>query len=81
MNFYMQWLSSTDIQELAMGYLLPGRPLAMETFRAYNSMSMSQALSLLGDFKLGHYMKIPPRLIFIVQVMINFYYKMAIWRD
>ncbi|KAJ8637088.1 hypothetical protein MRB53_011355 [Persea americana] len=65
-----QWLSSTDhTQELAMGYLLPGRPLAMETFRVYNSMSMSQALSLLGDFKLGHYMKIPPRLIFIVQVV------------
>ncbi|XXG55183.1 hypothetical protein AAC387_Pa03g2907 [Persea americana] len=64
-----QWLSSIDIQELGMGYLLPGRPLAMETFRAYNSMSMSQALSLLGDFKLGHYMKIPPRLIFIVQVV------------
>ncbi|KAJ8637079.1 hypothetical protein MRB53_011346 [Persea americana] len=63
-----QLLYSTDIQELAMGYLLPGRPLALMTFRAYNYIGVSQAVSLLGDFKLGHYMKVPPRAIFTVQV-------------
>lgn len=30
---------------------------------------MSQAVSFLQDFKLGHYMKIPPRSMFIVQVI------------
>jgi hypothetical protein len=29
---------------------------------------MTQALSFLGDFKIGHYMKIPPKSMFIVQV-------------
>jgi hypothetical protein len=29
---------------------------------------MSQAIMFLQDFKLGHYMKIPPRSMFIVQV-------------
>lgn len=66
---------STDIQELAMGYALSGRPLALMTFRAYNYVGVSQAISLLGDFKLGHYMKVPPRAIFTVQVIINLYTK------
>jgi len=30
---------------------------------------MSQALSFVGDLKLGHYMKIPPRTMFMVQVV------------
>lgn len=71
----MQSLGSTNFQELAMGYLLAGRPLALQTFTAYNTTSILQATSLLRDFKLGHYMKIPPRSIFIVQVKI-FYTKL-----
>ena len=31
-------------------------------------MSIAQAVSFLSDFKLGHYMKIPPRSMFLVQV-------------
>ncbi|KAJ2033529.1 hypothetical protein H4S04_009297, partial [Coemansia sp. S16] len=30
---------------------------------------MAQALSLVGDQKLGHYMKIPPRHLFIAQLV------------
>ena len=29
---------------------------------------MNQAVSFLNDFKLGHYIKIPPRSMFLVQV-------------
>jgi hypothetical protein len=35
-------------------------------------MSMAQAVSFLSDFKLGHYMKIPPRSMFLVQVLFSF---------
>lgn len=56
------------ITELIVGYLYPGRPLANVTFKTYGYISMSQALWLLQDFKLGHYMKIPPRSMFVVQV-------------
>ncbi|XP_031264016.1 oligopeptide transporter 5-like [Pistacia vera] len=56
------------ITELIIGYMYPGRPLANVTFKTYGYISMSQALSFLGDFKLGHYMKIPPRSMFIVQL-------------
>ncbi|XP_016163975.1 oligopeptide transporter 1-like [Arachis ipaensis] len=56
------------ITELIIGYLYPGKPLANVTFKTYGYISMTQALSFLGDFKLGHYMKIPPKSMFIVQL-------------
>ncbi|KAK8916637.1 Oligopeptide transporter 1 [Platanthera zijinensis] len=55
------------ITEYIIGLMLPGKPLANVTFKTYSSMSMSQALALLNDLKLGHYMKIPPKSMFIVQ--------------
>jgi hypothetical protein len=41
-------------------------------FKTYGYMSMAQAVSFLSDFKLGHYMKIPPRSMFLVQVLSSF---------
>jgi len=55
------------ITEYLMGYILPGKPIANVCFKVYGYMSMSQAVSFLSDFKLGHYMKIPPRSMFLVQ--------------
>ncbi|KAJ4725316.1 putative Oligopeptide transporter [Melia azedarach] len=57
------------ITELIIGYLYPGKPLANVAFKTYGYISMSQALSFLADFKLGHYMKIPPKSMFIVQLV------------
>ncbi|KAF5730458.1 oligopeptide transporter 1-like [Tripterygium wilfordii] len=57
------------ITELIIGYLYPGRPLANVTFKTYGYISMTQALGFVQDFKLGHYMKIPPRSMFIVQLV------------
>ncbi|XP_059460568.1 oligopeptide transporter 4-like [Corylus avellana] len=57
------------ITEYIMGIILPGRPIANVCFKTYGYMSMSQAISFLGDFKLGHYMKIPPRSMFLVQFL------------
>ncbi|XP_057973518.1 oligopeptide transporter 4-like [Malania oleifera] len=55
------------ITEYLMGVILPGRPIANVCFKTYGYISMSQAVSFLSDFKLGHYMKIPPRSMFVVQ--------------
>ncbi|OVA07244.1 Oligopeptide transporter [Macleaya cordata] len=57
------------ITELIIGYLYPGKPLANVAFKTYGYISMTQALTFLGDFKLGHYMKIPPKSMFIVQLL------------
>ncbi|KAI9177031.1 hypothetical protein LWI28_010213 [Acer negundo] len=55
------------ITEYVMGLIYPGRPIANVCFKVYGYMSMAQAVSFLNDFKLGHYMKIPPRSMFLVQ--------------
>ncbi|KAH7567617.1 hypothetical protein JRO89_XS07G0105100 [Xanthoceras sorbifolium] len=55
------------ITEYIMGLIYPGKPIANVCFKTYGYMSMTQAISFLSDFKLGHYMKIPPRSMFLVQ--------------
>ncbi|CAI9291744.1 unnamed protein product [Lactuca saligna] len=57
------------ITEYAMGLIYPGKPIANVCFKTYGYMSMTQAISFLSDFKLGHYMKIPPRSMFLVQFL------------
>ncbi|EIN07938.1 small oligopeptide transporter [Punctularia strigosozonata HHB-11173 SS5] len=55
------------ITELIIGYALPGRPVAMMMFKTWGYITMAQALTFASDFKLGHYMKIPPRPMFWAQ--------------
>ncbi|MQL83885.1 hypothetical protein Taro_016393 [Colocasia esculenta] len=55
------------ITEYVMGIIMPGKPIANICFKVYGYMSMTQAISFLADFKLGHYMKIPPKSMFLVQ--------------
>lgn len=51
------------------GYLYPERPVANMCFKVYGYISMAQALTFVADFKLGHYMKIPPRAMFTAQMV------------
>ncbi|XP_048235829.1 oligopeptide transporter 1 isoform X2 [Ricinus communis] len=57
------------ITELIIGYMYPGKPLANVAFKTYGYISMSQAIMFISDFKLGHYMKVPPKSMFIVQLV------------
>ncbi|KAH7884149.1 OPT oligopeptide transporter protein-domain-containing protein [Phlebopus sp. FC_14] len=57
------------ITELIIGYALPGRPIAMMMFKTWGYITMTQALTFTADFKLGHYMKIPPRKMFWCQII------------
>ncbi|KDN42409.1 putative isp4-oligopeptide transporter [Tilletiaria anomala UBC 951] len=57
------------ITEFIVGYMLPGRPLAMMLFKVYGYIAMVQGLSFVSDLKFGHYMKIPPRLMFWSQII------------
>ncbi|PIL27253.1 transporter [Ganoderma sinense ZZ0214-1] len=57
------------ITELIVGYMLPGRPVAMMMFKTWGYITMSQAMIFTSDFKLGHYMKIPPRPMFWCQIV------------
>ncbi|OBT41372.1 hypothetical protein VE00_08212 [Pseudogymnoascus sp. WSF 3629] len=52
------------ITEFIIGYMLPGRPLAMMMFKMYGYITVYQGLYFTQDLKLAHYMKVPQRTIF-----------------
>ncbi|KAH6904577.1 small oligopeptide transporter [Coprinopsis sp. MPI-PUGE-AT-0042] len=57
------------ITELIVGFMLPGKPNAMMIFKTYGYITMAQAMQFTADFKLGHYMKVPPRPMFWCQIV------------
>ncbi|KAI5783978.1 OPT oligopeptide transporter protein-domain-containing protein [Pyronema domesticum] len=57
------------ICQLVCGWLYPGRPVANMLFVTYGYITSTQGLKFAADLKLGHYMKIPPRLLFGVQMV------------
>lgn len=57
------------MDELIAGYMLPGKPVANTVFKTISLMTTSQAVGFAADLKLGHYMKIPPRMMFTVQIV------------
>ena len=55
--------------QLIAGEIFPGRPVANMVFVTYSYISSAQGIKFSSDLKLGHYMKIPPRLLFTVQMV------------
>ncbi|RKF60643.1 Glutathione transporter 1, partial [Erysiphe neolycopersici] len=56
------------ICQLICGSLFPGRPIANMIFVIFGYISSAQGIKFSADLKLGHYMKIPPRVLFSVQM-------------
>ena len=56
------------LAEFIISYLLPGRPIAVMIFKNCCYGTMAQAVNFTSIFKVGHYMKIPPRTMFFWQV-------------
>ncbi|KIW08125.1 OPT family small oligopeptide transporter [Verruconis gallopava] len=56
------------ICQLICGVVFPGRPVANMVFVTYGYISSTQGLKFSSDLKLGHYMKIPPRVLFNLQL-------------
>ena len=57
------------IVELIMGYALPGNGQALMFIKAMSTNFGEVAVAYIGQQKLGHYTKIPPRALFRVQVL------------
>lgn len=55
--------------EYIIGYMQPGRPVAMMLFKTYGYITMNQAHAFLSDLKLAHYLKIPQRVTFFDQIV------------
>jgi len=56
------------LAQIIPGGLLPGQPIANMIFKGYTIQTLAEALSFVQDLKLGHYIKVPPRATFIVQL-------------
>ncbi|KAM0815583.1 hypothetical protein AB5N19_01382 [Seiridium cardinale] len=56
------------ITEMVVGYMTPGRPVAMMLFKSWGYMLAYNGLTYVSDLKIGHYMKIPPRTMFAAQL-------------
>jgi hypothetical protein len=57
------------IYELIAGYMLPGHPIANMIFKTVAYTTTNQTINFAADLKLGHYMKIPPRIMFTIQII------------
>ncbi|KAH7146222.1 OPT family small oligopeptide transporter [Dactylonectria macrodidyma] len=55
------------VTEMIVGYMTPGRPIAMMLFKSWGYMLCYNGLQYVSDMKVGHYMKIPPRTMFSAQ--------------
>ncbi|KAF8649748.1 hypothetical protein AX16_005518 [Volvariella volvacea WC 439] len=63
-----QTVATQVMHQMIAGYMLPGRPIAVALFKTIAFIGTIQAVGFAGDLKLGHYMKIPPRIMFSIQV-------------
>ncbi|KAJ1561110.1 hypothetical protein HK405_004891 [Cladochytrium tenue] len=61
-------VSTQTLVQLIGSYIRPGSPVKNMYFTLYGYNTVSQALALLSDLKLGQYMKIPPRAVFWSQI-------------
>ncbi|KAI0067637.1 oligopeptide transporter [Artomyces pyxidatus] len=64
-----QGITLNILAQIIPGTLLPGRPLANMVFKAYSVQTLTESTSFVQDLKLGHYIKVPPRATFIVQLV------------
>ncbi|BFZ59201.1 hypothetical protein YB2330_000205 [Saitoella coloradoensis] len=57
------------LSQVVCGYLFPGRPVANMVFVCLCYITNHQGITFSSDMKLGHYMKVPPRVMMLVQVV------------
>lgn len=57
------------VSEFIIGYALPGKALPNMMVKLYSQVGLTQGLTFSQDLKLGHYMKIDPRLTFAVMLV------------
>lgn len=57
------------VTEFIIGYMVPGKPLAMMFFKTFGYITNNQAVTFAQDMKLGHYLKVAPRTLFWAQLV------------
>ncbi|RAK95685.1 OPT oligopeptide transporter family [Aspergillus ibericus CBS 121593] len=62
-------VTNNVIAEFIGGYAIPGKPVANLLFKAFGYIACAQSVQFVADLKLGHYMKIAPRVMFSAQLV------------
>ncbi|KAH9890397.1 OPT oligopeptide transporter protein-domain-containing protein [Cubamyces lactineus] len=57
------------LAQIIPGMMLPGKPVPNMIFKAYAVQTLAEGTAFVQDLKLGHYMKLPPRATFMVQLI------------
>ncbi|CAO3623532.1 unnamed protein product [Cunninghamella echinulata] len=57
------------VAQMICGFILPGYPVANMYFKTLGYNTLNQAGKMARDLKVGHYMKIPPRITFVSQIV------------
>lgn len=66
-GFQLSWFGSGFFQ-MIVAFMVPGKPIANMYGTVYGQYTMNQGMTLLADLKLGHYVKLPPRITFFSQM-------------
>ncbi|KAH8099561.1 OPT oligopeptide transporter [Cristinia sonorae] len=67
-GFYEFSSSGTGFFQMITAYILPGQPVANMYGALYGQHPMIQGIALLQDLKLGQYVKLAPRVTFMMQI-------------
>ncbi|KAF8656479.1 hypothetical protein AX16_002530 [Volvariella volvacea WC 439] len=61
-------IATNQLMKMVAGAINPGRPVANLYFSMWSHDVVSTSIGLAGDLKMGQYLKIPPRVMFLTQV-------------
>ncbi|THH14179.1 hypothetical protein EW146_g6118 [Bondarzewia mesenterica] len=61
-------IATNQLFKMIAGAVNPGRPVANLYFSMWSHDVVSTSIGLAGDLKMGQYLKIPPRLMFLAQI-------------
>ncbi|KAJ3096780.1 hypothetical protein HDU97_005586 [Phlyctochytrium planicorne] len=64
-----QQIGLNVVSELIIGFIDPGKMVTVMSFKTLTYVGTIGGLSLVEDLKLGHYAKVPPRAMFLVQLV------------
>lgn len=61
-------IATNNLSKLVGGLLVPGRPIGNMYFAAWSHNVIANTVNMCNDLKMGEYLKIPPRVMFITQI-------------
>ncbi|KAH6874904.1 OPT oligopeptide transporter [Thelonectria olida] len=61
-------IATNNLSKMLAGLMLPGRPIGNMYFAAWSHNVISNVVNLSNDLKMGEYLKIPPRAMFLTQI-------------